>query len=152
MRTQILVEVFQILKMLLWLGYLRWKFRLYPPVLCSVRNVSWIDNVVLSVGCLDINWKSKSHWLCEAEVHNQTATPLRRSTLFLTSLWSTRTTSGTIWPFIDLSVTSVSFGYGRLLFDRGKMLDRGLRKLARVEFYMGLYQGLCCHFYHHVHT
>ncbi|XP_026386099.1 uncharacterized protein LOC113281536 isoform X2 [Papaver somniferum] len=113
--TLILVVVIQILKMLAWVGYLRWKFRLYPPMLCYA-----------------INWNSKTHWFCEAEVNNQIAAALRKSNLFLISFWSSWTTCGTIWPFTDLPGTSTSFGYGRLLFDRGTKLGSILMAFTAI--------------------
>ncbi|XP_026385679.1 uncharacterized protein LOC113281212 [Papaver somniferum] len=53
--TQILVVVFLILKMFLWVGYLKWKFR-FPPGLSSMRNVRWVANNLISVVCTMLQW------------------------------------------------------------------------------------------------
>lgn len=62
MGTQILIEVFLILKMLLWVGYLRWKFRIVPPGLWNVRNVNWVNNnfFFISVVCSMLQWDTAS--------------------------------------------------------------------------------------------
>ncbi|RZC67796.1 hypothetical protein C5167_011487 [Papaver somniferum] len=61
MVTQIFLVEFQILKMLLWIGYLTWKFILVPPWLSSVTYVSGVANHFISVVCKLLQWEC--NWL-----------------------------------------------------------------------------------------
>ncbi|KAI3884088.1 hypothetical protein MKX03_027870 [Papaver bracteatum] len=111
---QLMFIVIHIPVVLIFVGYLKWKFKLFSTQLCSVINVGWVENIFISVGCLDINWKSKRKWFCKGEVRNKIAVTLQRRSMFLSSI---------IWLLAGLPETPVCMDYGRFLFDRGKKLD-----------------------------
>ncbi|KAI3869896.1 hypothetical protein MKX03_003022 [Papaver bracteatum] len=112
METQIFVVVFQLLKILVWVGYLRWKFILVPTALCSVGYISCMGNNVLSEGCLVINWNSKSIWFCDVEVQIS-------AILMILPCWHLDDASRL---FSIINGTSIKV-CRRLLFDRGKWME-----------------------------
>ncbi|XP_026415080.1 uncharacterized protein LOC113310576 isoform X1 [Papaver somniferum] len=111
---EVLLLVHQILHMRLLVEYLRWKFKLVPPELWSLRNASWIDNSFISVVCFNGNMNYRSNRFCKAEVHHQLATILMR----LPS-WRLTTTSGLLmirngtntlgcnWSFRELGLETI---------------------------------------------
>ncbi|KAI3926998.1 hypothetical protein MKW98_027771 [Papaver atlanticum] len=108
MGTQILVLVFQIIKMLLQVGYLRCKSSIHFSVFIFVKK-----------------WTSRRHVFCNAETHNPLAAILTRLPCWQLAAASRLLSMGngtdTIWLVVELSGAPGYLSSCRV-FDRGKVL------------------------------